>query len=138
MDTVAGHERVKPEGVYEPVPGLYSQIVVAREATRYEIAGTLPYHSGGGLDASLADQSREVMRNIGRSLDAVGLTREHVVRINVYTTRMDEFLREALDIVFGWFGDTRPASTLVEVSRLANPNVLVEIEAVAQHHAGDA
>lgn len=138
MDTAAGHERVKPEGVYEPVPDLYSQIVVAREATRYEIAGTLPYHSDGGLDESLADQSREVMRNIGRSLDAVGLAREHVIRINVYTTRMDEFLREALDIVFGWFGDTRPASTLVEVSRLANPNVLVEIEAVAQRHAGDA
>ncbi|MFC0105490.1 RidA family protein [Kibdelosporangium aridum] len=55
----------------------------------------------------------------------------HVVRINIFTTDMDGFLRDALDVCFGWFGNTRPASTLVEVSRLANPKVLVEIEAVA-------
>ena len=126
--------RIKPDAVFEPVPGLYSQVVVTRSQTRYELAGTLPYRSDGSLPDSLAEQAREVMANIGRSLTAVGLTPAHVVRINIFTTDMDGFLTDALDIVFGYFGQTRPSSTLVEVTRLANPKVLVEIEAVA---AGD-
>lgn len=128
------HARVKPDGVFEPVPGLYSQMVVFRSRTTYEIAGTLAYASDGTLPESLADQAREVMANIGRSLASVGLTPAHVVRINVFTTDIDTFLKQALDVVFGYFGETRPASTLVEVTRLSNPNMLVEINALA---AGD-
>lgn len=71
------------------------------------------------------------MKNLGISLEAVGLTPAHVVRINIFTTDVDEFLAKATDIVFGWFGDTRPASTLVQTPRLANPKHRVEIEAVA-------
>lgn len=125
------HARVKPDDVFEPVKGLYAQIVVSTAATQYNIAGTLPYDPDGQLPGSLAEQASEVMRNIGRSLAAVGLEPGNVVRINIFTTDMDGFLRDALDIVFGYFGPTRPSSTLVEVSRLANPKVLVEIEAVA-------
>ena len=44
---------------------------------------------------------------------------------------MDAFLREGLSIVFGHFGKTRPTSTLVQVVRLANPKMLVEIDATA-------
>lgn len=128
------HARVKPDGVFEPVPGLYSQMVVFRSRTTYEIAGTLAYASDGTLPESLADQAREVMANIGRSLASVGLTPAHVVRINVFTTDIDTFLKQGLDVVFGYFGETRPASTLVEVTRLSNPNMLVEINALA---AGD-
>jgi enamine deaminase RidA (YjgF/YER057c/UK114 family) len=122
-------ERIQPPGVFEPVKGLYAQIVATRPGTRYEIAGTLPYTSEGMLPDGLPAQARETMENIGRSLGAVGLTPAHVVRITIYTRDMDAFLAEALEIVFGWFGPTRPASTLVEVSRL--PKVLVEISAVA-------
>lgn len=125
------HQRIQPPGVFEPVAGLYSQVIAVADGPRYEVAGTLPYHPDGGLDADLATQAGVMMANLGRSLSAVGLAAEHVVRIRVYTTRMDEFLRTALDVVFGWFGDTRPTSTLVEVGRLANPNILVEMDASA-------
>lgn len=125
------HRRIQPPDVFEPVAGLYSQVVEVAQGRRFEIAGTLPYHFDGSLDESLADQAQVVMDNLGRSLAAVGLERSDVVRIQVYTTRMDEFLKTALETVFGWFGETRPTSTLVEVSRLANPKVLVEIDASA-------
>jgi 2-iminobutanoate/2-iminopropanoate deaminase len=124
-------ERIKPPGVFEPAPGLYAQIVKTTSATRYEIAGTLPYRPDGSLPESLGEQAQETMRNITRSLDAVNLTSANVVRINIYTTDMDAFRKDAINIVFDYFGDTRPASTLVQVPRLANPKVLVEIEAVA-------
>lgn len=125
------HRRVQPPDVFEPVKGLYTQVVAVAEGPRYEIAGTLPYHLDGTLDGPLAVQAQVVMDNLERSLASVGLVRSDIVRIQVYTTRMDEFLHTALDTVFGWFGDDRPASTLVEVSRLANPEVLVEIDASA-------
>jgi len=125
------HERVQPDDVFEPVRGLYSQVIACAEGPRYEIAGTLPYHLDGSLDDGLAEQSAVVMDNLGRSLVAVGLERSDVVRINIFTTEMDDFLKTSLDVVFGWFGDHRPTSTLVEITRLANPKILVEIEAVA-------
>lgn len=125
------HQRVQPDDVFEPVKGLYSQVIACADGPRYEIAGTLPYYLDGSLDEGLAEQSAVVMENLGRSLAAVGLERSDVVRINIFTTDMDGFLKTSLDVVFGWFGDHRPTSTLVEITRLANPKILVEIEAVA-------
>jgi 2-iminobutanoate/2-iminopropanoate deaminase len=125
------HGRIQPDTVYQPVKGLYAQVIAVAEGARFEVAGTLPYHPDGGLDEDLAAQAVVMMDNLGKSLASVGAEPSDVVRIRVYTTRMDEFLRTALDTVFGWFGDTRPTSTLVEVSRLANAKVLVEMDASA-------
>lgn len=122
---------VKPDGVFEPVPGLYSQVVVHRSRTTYEIAGTLPYEPDGSLPEAMADQARVVMENIDRSLASVGRTAADVVRINIFTSDLSTFMKEAMEVVFGHFGERRPASTLVEISRLCNPDVHVEIEAVA-------
>ncbi|MFC7494358.1 MULTISPECIES: RidA family protein [unclassified Nocardioides] len=131
------HQRIQPADVFEPVTGLYSQVIAIADGPRFEIAGTLPYHSDGSLDEDLSTQAAVVMDNLGRSLDAADLRRTDVVRIQIYTTRMDEFLRTALETVFGWFGDERPTSTLLEVSRLANPKVLVEIDASAVRATGN-
>ncbi|MEU3979320.1 Rid family hydrolase [Streptomyces sp. NPDC026672] len=125
------HTRIQPDGVFEPVPGLYTQIVGFRDTLRYEIAGTVGYRPDGTLPDTMAEQAEQIMTNLGVSLAAVSLTPAHVVRINIFTTDMDGFLRDAMETVFGWFGDTRPASTLVETPRLANPRHRLEIEAVA-------
>jgi enamine deaminase RidA (YjgF/YER057c/UK114 family) len=71
------------------------------------------------------------MENLRYTLDAVGITPAHVVRINVYTVDMDRFRAEASDLVYDFFGETKPASTLIAVPRLANPGYLVEVEATA-------
>lgn len=125
------HKVVMPEGVFEPVKGLYSQVIETRSPVRYEIAGSLAYDANGQMPESLADQCRAVMRNIDLSLKSVGMTPANVIRMRIYTLDMDAFLKEGIGIVFGYFGDTRPTSTLVQIVRLANPRMLVEIDATA-------
>ena len=130
------HKYIKPQGVFEPVPGLYSQVIVTTSPIRYEIAGTLAYTADGQLPESLADQCRAVMRNIDISLAAVQLAPANVIRMRIYTLDMDAFLKDGLSIVFGHFGNTRPTSTLIQVARLANPKMLVEIDATAAPFGG--
>lgn len=127
-----GHERLLPEGIHEPVAGLYAQMIKVRQGDHYEIAGTLPYHPDGTLDAAMADQARTIMQNIDRCLRSADLIPSDVTRIRIYTLGMDEFLRNgSMDIVFSYFGDERPTSTLVQVDRLANPFILLEIDLTA-------
>ena len=125
------HVRIQPKDVYEPVKGLYTQVIACVEGPRFEIAGTLPYLPDGSLEPELVQQCIVMMENLRASLESVDLVPSDVVRIQVYTTRMDEFLKKAIGIVFGFFGDERPTSTLVEISRLANPAVLIEMDASA-------
>jgi enamine deaminase RidA (YjgF/YER057c/UK114 family) len=71
-----------------------------------------------------------VLDNIAAALRAVGATFDDVIRVGVYVRDMAD--RELINTVRRrYFGDARPASTLVEVSALANPGALVEIDAVA-------
>lgn len=129
---VVGHERTLPGGIHEPVKGLYAQLIKVREGDRYEIAGTLPYHPDGSLDAAMSDQARVIMENIDRCLRSADLIPSDVTRMRIYTLGMDEFLRNgSMDVVFSYFGDERPTSTLVQVDRLANPFVLLEIDLTA-------
>jgi 2-iminobutanoate/2-iminopropanoate deaminase len=82
----------------------------------------------GGDD--VAAQTRQVFRNIGSVLAAAGAGFGDVVKVTVYLTDVDD--RVAINPVRQeFFGATRPASTLVEVSALAVPGAKVEIEAVA-------
>jgi 2-iminobutanoate/2-iminopropanoate deaminase len=124
-----GHERLNPPNLYRP--RRYSQVVVSTGVTQWHIAGTVGFNPDREL-VSLTDmwaQTAMTMENLKRTLDAVGITPAHVVRINIYTLDMDRFRAEASDLVYDFFGDTKPASTLVGVPRLANPGYLVEVEA---------
>jgi enamine deaminase RidA (YjgF/YER057c/UK114 family) len=120
-----------PDGVFEPVKGLYSQVIETHSPVRYEIAGSLAYDAEGVMPEGMAAQCHAVMRNIDLSLKAAGQTPANVVRMRIYTLDMDLFLREGIGIVFGYFGETRPTSTLVQIVRLANPKMLVEIDCTA-------
>ena len=96
------------------------------------VSGMLPVDAGGELvgDGDVARQAEQVLDNVGAVLRACGATFGDVVRVGVYVRHMAD--REAINTVRRrYFGDARPASTLVEVSALAHPGALVEIEAVA-------
>ena len=82
-----------------------------------------------GGDDTVA-QCAQVLKNLGAILAAAGCTPQDVVKVNVYLTNVDDRplinpLRQA------FFGDARPASTLVGVKDLPVPGMKVEIEAVA-------
>ena len=96
------------------------------------ISGMLPVNADGELvgTGNVIRQSEQVLDNVGAVLQARGATFADVVRVGVYVRDMAD--RELINTVRRrYFGDARPASTLVEVSALANPDALVEIEAVA-------
>ncbi len=96
------------------------------------ISGMLPVNADGELvgTGDVIRQSEQVLDNVAAVLRSAGATFEDIVRVGVYVRNMAD--RELINTVRGrYFGDARPASTLVEVSALANPDALVEIEAVA-------
>lgn len=82
----------------------------------------------GGDD--VAAQARQVFENMRAVLAEAGCGFEDVLKVTVYLTDVDD--RPKINPVRQEvFGETRPASTLVEVSRLAVPGAKVEIEAIA-------
>ena len=79
----------------------------------------------------MAAQLEQIWRNLADILEAAGATGadfSRVVKFTIYVTDMDEYLR-VRDISNPYYID-KPAATLVEVSRLASPEMMVEIEAI--------
>jgi enamine deaminase RidA (YjgF/YER057c/UK114 family) len=76
------------------------------------------------------EQTRQAIRNIESALAELGAALSDVVRTRIYVTdisRWEDYGRGHGDA----FGDVMPATTMVEVSRLIDPDMLVEVEAVA-------
>lgn len=99
------------------------------------VSGCAPVdQSGAVVSDDVLEQTRQVFRNIEAALEAAGSGIDQILKVTVYLVDVDDLKR--VDIARREvFGDVRPASTLVEVSRLAIPGMLVEIEAVAAVHA---
>lgn len=101
------------------------------------VSGMLPVDADGTIvgDGDVIRQAEQVLSNVRAALTAAGATFEDVVRVGVFVRRMED--RAAINTVRErMFGSSRPASTLVEVSALAHPDALLEIEAVARLSAG--
>jgi 2-iminobutanoate/2-iminopropanoate deaminase len=116
------------------VPGLNEPISHYTDAVSF---GDLLFVSGIGPlaeDGSLvgdgpAEQTRQIFRNLDRVLQAAGATPADILKVTVYLTDIADRTR-INPVRQEYFGAARPASTLVEVSRLAIPGMRVEIEAV--------
>jgi reactive intermediate/imine deaminase len=96
------------------------------------VSGVVPVDEHGGLvgGGDVVEQARAVFRNLGDVLSAAGATYADVVKVSVFLTDVDD--RPLINPVRQEvFGGARPASTLVEVSRLAIPGAKIEVEAVA-------
>jgi reactive intermediate/imine deaminase len=96
------------------------------------VAGILPVDSEGELVAAgdVVEQARFVFSELGRILSAAGAAFADVVKVTVFLTDVDD--RPRINPVRQEvFGATRPASTLVEVSGLAVPGALIEVDAIA-------
>ena len=75
-------------------------------------------------------QTVQAIRNIEGALTRLGSSLEHVVRTTIYVTDINRW-EEVAKAHEGAFGKVHPATSLVEVSRLVDPEMLVEIEAIA-------
>ena len=129
MAAVTSRQLVSSGAVWEPLVG-YSRAV--RVGPWVSVAGTTAAAEGGGAVGGddAAAQTREALRRIAAALEQVGAGLEHVVRTRIYVTdisRWEEVGRAHGEV----FAQIRPASTMVEVSRLIDPSLLVEVEADA-------
>jgi reactive intermediate/imine deaminase len=117
------------EGLAEPLSH-YTDAV--RAGDLLFISGLIGVDGHGALVGGddVAAQVRQVFENMRAVLDGAGCRFEDVVKVTVYLTDVDD--RPKINPVRREvFGDARPASTLIEVSRLAVPGAKVEIDAVA-------
>ena len=111
----------------------YSHVVEAQAGTIVYISGQVPLDAKGQLVGAgdFAAQTRQVFENLTRALEAADATWSDVVKLDYFLRGVDQI--GAVRAIRDEYVDTAnpPASTLVEVSSLFSPDVLVEIQAVA-------
>jgi enamine deaminase RidA (YjgF/YER057c/UK114 family) len=94
------------------------------------VSGLTAHDADGHLvDGDAAAQTRRILVNLGLVLAQAGATFADVLKVTVYLTDIGDRTR-INPVREEFFGSSRPASTLVEVSALALPGMCVEIEAV--------
>jgi 2-iminobutanoate/2-iminopropanoate deaminase len=96
------------------------------------VSGCVPVDGEGQLVGGddVVAQAEKVFENVGSVLAAAGASSRDVVKVTVFVTDIED--RPRINPVRQrFFGDARPASTLVEISKLAIPGAKLEVEAVA-------
>ena len=126
-------ERMNPPDVYEPYKNVYTQVIRSAGRVQVDVAGTVCLAPGRRFvgEGDMTAQVRQVLDNLRKSLEAADARVEDVVRINIFTTDVDAYLQYGTPEALQFFGENTPVSTLVGVTRLADPRYLVEIEATA-------
>ncbi len=121
--------RISSNSPYEDVIG-FSRAV--RVGDTVYVSGTVAWGEDGRLmgEGDVYLQARQALRNIERALVEAGASLRDVVRTRIYLTDIDRW-EEAARAHAEVFAAVKPAATMVEVSRLAEAAMLVEIEAVA-------
>lgn len=127
-------EKINPAGLHEPEG--YTQVVVATATKRVYIAGQIGVDTDHVVVGSdLASQTAKAFENLGVALEAAGASWEHLVKWTCYVVGLDEAtigeffagIEQATE-----HGLVPTAATLIGVQALYMPDLLVEIEAIAE------
>jgi 2-iminobutanoate/2-iminopropanoate deaminase len=128
---MANIEKFTAPGVFDPPT--YSQGIKVTEArTILFLAGQVAYDKDGGVlhRGDFKAQAREAFRALKALVEAGGGRMDSIVKINTYITDI-RYRADLVPVREEFFGKKGPASTLVQVSALAHPDWLIEVEAVA-------
>ena len=124
-------EKYGAAGVYDP-SGYSQGIKVTGAQTILFLAGQVAYDDDGSVKhrGDFKGQARAVFAAVKALVKAGGGSLDNVVKINTYVTNA-RYRPEFRAIREEFFGAKGPASTMVEVSALAHPDYLIEVEAIA-------
>ncbi len=114
------------------VPPGYTHVVEVRGGRTIYISGQVPLDKAGNLvgRGDFAAQATQVFENLNLALASVGATFENVVKITTYITDMIK-IQTLREIRSKFYAENPPASTLVQIGKLAQPDFMIEIEAIA-------
>jgi 2-iminobutanoate/2-iminopropanoate deaminase len=127
-------QNIQPESLSKRVVGghvLYSHVVVVEARKTIFVSGQLARDSQGHVVGAgdMRAQIRQTGENIKTALAAAGASLADIVKTNTYVTNIEEFFKHT-DVRMEYFG-AMPTSPTIEVSKLAHPDLMVEIEVVA-------
>lgn len=124
-------EKYCAPGVFDP-PAYAQAVKVTGTDTLIVLSGQVDYDASGGVanPGDMKAQALACFRHVQAQIEAGGGKLEDIVRLNVYVTDMAKVAdyRAARAEVFG---DLKVASTLIGVAALAQPDFLIEVEAIA-------
>lgn len=111
---------------------LYSHVVSVEPRRLIFISGQLARDRDGHIVGAgdMRAQLRQTLENIKAALEAAGASLSDLVRTNTYVTDIDEYFKHT-DVRMEYYNHAMPTSTTVEVKRLAQPELMVEIDAIA-------
>jgi enamine deaminase RidA (YjgF/YER057c/UK114 family) len=114
------------------VPPGYTHVVEVRGGRTVYISGQVPLDKAGNV-VGIGDfgaQTIQVFENLKFALASVGATFDNVVKNNMYVTDMSH-IQTLREIRLRYYGKNAPASTLVQIWKLARPEFMIEIELIA-------
>lgn len=129
MSDLGRREELRVPGMSEPISHFTH---VVRAGRLVFVSGCVATDAAGRTvgGSDVVAQARQVHENLKRCLAAAGATFADVCKVTVFLKNVAD--REKVNIARKeYFGPHRPASTLVEISRLVREDLLVEIEAIA-------
>ncbi|MFZ5970287.1 MAG: RidA family protein [Bacteroidota bacterium] len=93
-------------------------------------AGNTIYISGHAARGPMGEAVKKTYEALEKTLAHYGATFQHVVKENIYTTQYDELLKH-VELRKSFYRNDYPASTWVQIDRLFNPEVVLEVELIA-------
>ena len=129
-------EKIQPQGLHVVMraghPAYTHVVTVSGTGKMIFVAGQLARDANGNCvgKGDMRAQIQQVGENIKTCLEAVGASLADIVKTNTYVTNYEEFSKHG-DMRLRYFGPATPTSTTVQISRLANPDAMVEIEVIA-------
>src|SRR6476646_6669092 len=128
-------EYINPNSLFSSLPRGFSQVVIASRRKIVFVSGQTAWDIQKNIVGrdSVLEQARQAFRNLGKAIESAGGTLKDVVALRIYVVNYQAESGTAVGIALREFFSPHnpPASTWIGVSALADPELLIEIEATA-------
>ena len=113
-------------------PTGYTHVVQVHRGRTVYIAGQVAFDKSGNLvgKGDFAAQTTQVFENLKLALATAGATFDNLVKVTTFVTDLSQ-IQALREIRAKYYGKNAPASTLVQITQLASPAFMIEIEAIA-------